>query len=159
MIPRVEEPPSSPAWSSWNESECDSGCIRGGVGFAERRRTCLGGDSCPGLSFDVALCKDSGICEKKLDVSEWAGLRCQEFSRWVLDAAAPGLQAGHEHARPWVACAVFCARKGVGIYYTPKEELHRLGIDPYFPDGTWCHADGKENYFCRRNHCLPESFR
>ncbi|XP_047368387.1 A disintegrin and metalloproteinase with thrombospondin motifs 2-like isoform X2 [Vespa velutina] len=26
-------------------------------------------------------------------------------------------------------------------------------------DGTWCHEEGGQNYFCRQHHCLPEDFR
>ena len=35
-------------------------------------------------------------------------------------------------------------------------ELNDLNIDPYFPDGTWCHNDGQINYYCVQHHCLPE---
>jgi hypothetical protein len=28
--------------------------------------------------------------------------------------------------------------------------LNDLGLDPYFPDGTWCHVEESQNYFCRQ---------
>jgi len=55
-----------------------------------------------------------------------------------------------------MGCAIFCRRKGTGSYYTPRLDLNDLGVDPYFPDGTWCHNDGTSNYFCLQHHCLPE---
>lgn len=58
--------------------------------------------------------------------------------------------------RLWVACAIFCRRKDNGQYYTPRLDLNDLGVDPYFPDGTWCHSDGKHSYYCQNHHCLPE---
>lgn len=49
-------------------------------------------------------------------------------------------------------------RKNTGAYYTPRFDLNDLGVDPYFPDGTWCHADDSQNYYCLQHHCLPENF-
>lgn len=49
-------------------------------------------------------------------------------------------------------------RKDSGAYYTPRFDLNDLGIDPYFPDGTWCHADETQNFYCLQHHCLPENF-
>jgi len=76
-----------------------------------------------------------------------------------LDGTAKGLQAAHEADEPWMACAIFCRRKDIAAYYAPRAELNDLGLDPYFPDGTWCHAEEGQDYFCRRHHCLPENFR
>ena len=58
-----------------------------------------------------------------------------------------------------MACAVFCRRKDWGVYYTPRLDLNDLGVDAYFPDGTWCHHDSQQSYYCLRHHCLPESFK
>jgi len=55
-----------------------------------------------------------------------------------------------------MGCAIFCRRKDTGSYYTPRIELNDLGVNPYFPDGTWCHNDGISNYYCLQHHCLPE---
>lgn len=55
-----------------------------------------------------------------------------------------------------MGCSIFCKRKDTGGFFTPRIELNDLGVSPYFPDGTWCHNSGKENYYCLQNHCLPE---
>lgn len=55
-----------------------------------------------------------------------------------------------------MGCAIFCKRGDSGTFYTPRIELNDLGISPYFPDGTLCHRDGNQNYYCMHHHCLPE---
>lgn len=57
--------------------------------------------------------------------------------------------------RLWMGCAIFC-RRHEGSYYTPRIELTDVGIDPYFPDGTWCHNENGEDYYCNNRHCLAE---
>lgn len=59
-------------------------------------------------------------------------------------------------ARMWMGCAVFCRRASGGGFYAPRVELNDAGKDPYFPDGTWCHNDGSQDYYCLQHHCLPE---
>lgn len=59
-------------------------------------------------------------------------------------------------ARMWMGCAVFCRRAAGGGFYAPRIELNDAGLDPYFPDGTWCHHDGAQDYYCLQHHCLPE---
>lgn len=61
--------------------------------------------------------------------------------------------------RIWVACTIFCKLKeedGQKGYYTPRVEFNDFNSDPYFPDGTWCHNDGKQNYYCQQHKCLPK---
>ena len=29
------------------------------------------------------------------------------------------------------------------------------GINLYFPDGTKCHNDGRQNYYCLKHQCIP----
>lgn len=155
-------------WGPWKEESCQSGCIEGAKGAKARRRLCnnplpkntLAG--CEGLGYDISLCKDEGLCKKKRkSATEYGTMRCSKFSERLpeLDSRGSGLQAPHEPERPWMACAIFCRRKDGSSYYTPRIELNDLGLDPYFPDGTWCHTEQSENYFCRQHHCLPESFR
>lgn len=155
-------------WSNWIPGPCSSGCLLKSTGAQTRRRFC---DSpipkntdagCRGLHYDVVLCRDDKLCKKKRrTVNEFATLRCVEFSERLpeLDGQGGGLQAPHETERPWMACTIFCRRKDIASYYTPRVELNDLGLDPYFPDGTWCHAEEGQNYFCRQHHCLPENFR
>lgn len=52
----------------------------------------------------------------------------------------------------------YSRRNDTGAYYSPRFELNDLGADPYFPDGTWCHADETQNYYCLQHHCLPKNF-
>lgn len=56
----------------------------------------------------------------------------------------------------WMGCAIFCRRASGGGFYAPRVELNDAGLDPYFPDGTWCHHDGSHHYYCLQHHCLPE---
>lgn len=155
-------------WSDWKTAACSSGCLLKSTGAKTRRRVCNKPTSentnvrCQGLHYDVVLCKDDKLCKKKRkSIGEFASFRCSEFSERLpeLDSKGGGVQAPHEPERPWMACAIFCRRKDIASYYTPRVELNDLGLDPYFPDGTWCHAEEGQNYFCRQHHCLPESFR
>ncbi|XP_054010643.1 A disintegrin and metalloproteinase with thrombospondin motifs adt-2 [Hylaeus anthracinus] len=155
-------------WSDWKLGPCSSGCLLKSVGAQVRRRFCGSpipenpDAGCRGSAYDVVLCRDDRLCKKKRrSINEFATLRCKEFSERLpeLDGKGGGLQALHEPERPWMSCAIFCRRKDIASYYTPRVELNDLGLDPYFPDGTWCHAEEGQNYFCRQHHCLPENFR
>lgn len=55
-----------------------------------------------------------------------------------------------------MACAIFCRRRDTGSYYTPRLDLNDMGVNAYFPDGTWCHGDSSGSYYCQQRHCLPE---
>lgn len=155
-------------WSAWKADSCRSGCIQGAKGAQIRRRTCNNplpkntAAGCEGFGYDVSLCKDEGLCKKKRkSITEYGTMKCSIFSERLpeLDSQGSGLQAPHEPERLWMACAIFCRRKDGSAYYTPRIELNDLGLDPYFPDGTWCHSEQGANYYCRQHHCLPESFR
>ncbi|XP_069680135.1 A disintegrin and metalloproteinase with thrombospondin motifs adt-2-like [Periplaneta americana] len=158
-------------WGDWKPGTCSSGCIAKSKGFQPRRRVCdkpkpvNTDEGCEGSSVDVVLCADEKICKKKgkkrISVADFATKACANFSKVLpeLDAKGAGLQAPHEDARLWMGCAIFCRRKDTGSYYTPRLDLNDLGVDPYFPDGTWCHNDGSSNYYCMQHHCLPENFR
>lgn len=155
-------------WGAWKEESCRSGCIRGASGARARRRTCdnpsprNSDDGCEGFSYDVVLCDDDRLCKKKRKTAtEYGTMMCSIFSEKLpeLDSRGSGLQAPHEPERPWMACAIFCRRKDGSAYYTPRIELNDIGIDPYFPDGTWCHTEQNVDYYCRQHHCLPDSFR
>ncbi|XP_046836869.1 A disintegrin and metalloproteinase with thrombospondin motifs 2-like [Vespa crabro] len=155
-------------WSDWKVGPCSSGCLQRSKGARQRHRSCdnplpINTEAgCEGWHYDVQLCKDDRLCKKKRKtITEFATIRCIEFSEILseLDGRGRGLQAIHESDRPWIACAIFCRRKDIMSYYTPRIELNDLGLDPYFPDGTWCHEEGGQDYFCRQHHCLPEDFR
>lgn len=111
------------------------------------------------------LCDDDRICgvNRYLSAGNYATVKCIEFSELIpqIDAQEKGIQAMHEAERLWVSCAIFCRRRDVRVYYSPRLELNDLGSrhSAYFPDGTFCHNDGVQNYYCLHNHCLPESFK
>ncbi|GAB0098114.1 Peptidase M12B domain-containing protein [Sergentomyia squamirostris] len=161
------KPPQEGGWSPWRlEKKCASGCIDKSKGFSAKKRTCTNprpvntDRGCEGVSYAVDLCPDDHLCRRRRSVVDFATAKCQEFSRKLpeLEKKAPGIQAPHETNRLWMSCAIFCKRRDTGAYYTPRLELNDLGVDPYFPDGTWCHREGREDYFCRQHHCLPENF-
>ncbi|XP_047511015.1 A disintegrin and metalloproteinase with thrombospondin motifs 14-like [Pieris napi] len=159
----TETPSSGTSWSVWTSGECKSGCTYKGRGSKERRRSCPAAASCEGASYDVALCEDTKVCGKKTRVSanELAARKCTEYASMVptLDSRGGGLQAPHDPTRMWMGCAIFCRRSVGGGFYAPRVELNDAGLDPYFPDGTWCHYDGSTNYYCLQHHCLPENFK
>lgn len=156
-------------WSDWKTEKCKSGCILKSKGFQKRRRNCDNprpvntAEGCEGNSFDVVLCKDNSFCrrKKRKDVVDYASQKCKQFSEELpaLDPDGKGLQAPHETQRLWMGCAIFCRREDTGAFYTPRIELNDMGSDPYFPDGTWCHTENGENYYCLQHHCLPENFK
>ncbi|XP_013134598.1 PREDICTED: A disintegrin and metalloproteinase with thrombospondin motifs 7-like [Papilio polytes] len=121
------------------------------------------GAVCEGAAYEVTLCDDTKVCGKKRRVSanEYAARRCGEYAARLpaLDARGGGLQAPHDQSRMWMGCAIFCRRAAGGGFYAPRVELNAAGLDPYFPDGTWCHNDGGNDYFCQQHHCLPENFK
>ncbi|KAJ6646995.1 A disintegrin and metalloproteinase with thrombospondin motifs adt-2 [Pseudolycoriella hygida] len=150
-------------WSSWMNGTCKSECLIDGQGYQRRERKCNNpkpintDEGCPGPAFSAGLCSDE---EVERSVIDFASLKCKEFSERLpdLDPDGFGLQAPHEASRLWMGCAIFCKRRNSGAYYSPRFDLNDLGVDPYFPDGTWCHTDGSQNYYCVQHHCLPENF-
>lgn len=156
-------------WSNWKISQCSSGCVLKSKGYQERRRTCDNpipqntDEGCDGNSYDVVLCDDTPYCgrQQRKTIIQYASKRCELFSSNLpeIDPSGKGLQAPHETHRLWMACAIFCRRQDTGAYYTPRIELNDIGMNAYFPDGTWCHNDGRKNYYCLQHHCLPENFQ
>lgn len=171
----LEPPPPSPGgWSDWIEEDCRSGCILKSKGSRKKHRSCNNplpinsASDCEGLTFDISLCEDREICNKNryLSANNFASLKCREFSQLIpeLDGGSSsslGIQAIYEEQRLWVPCAIFCLRKDIPVYYSPRLDLNDLGRthDAYFPDGTYCHNDGRQNYYCLHHHCLPETFK
>ncbi|XP_026320254.1 A disintegrin and metalloproteinase with thrombospondin motifs adt-2-like isoform X2 [Hyposmocoma kahamanoa] len=150
-------------WNVWSSGSCRSGCTNRARGFRERRRSCPTTAVCQGAAYDVVLCDDTKVCGKKTRVSasEFASRKCSAYASMVpeLDSRGGGLQAPHDPTRMWMGCAIFCRRTSGGGFYAPRVELNDAGLDPYFPDGTWCHHDGTQDYYCLQHHCLPENFK
>ena len=163
---------------------CKSSCLERSKGVVVKRRSCTAGIyqtvHCKGPYYDVDLCDDSLLCANKsrLTVSDYTKKKCTDFSSradglklsslsWLY--AEAGHQRSHIPWQPWMACAIFCTTSS---YYPDDIEhdepieycaisnldLAIFDIDPYFPDGTWCHRQDGQDYYCRQHYCLPENY-
>ncbi|XP_012232663.2 A disintegrin and metalloproteinase with thrombospondin motifs adt-2-like isoform X1 [Linepithema humile] len=155
-------------WSEWEEDSCKSSCLEKSKGVLAKRRLCkhqINGyikrtTNCAGPYYDMVLCDDSLLCtEKRKTIHEFATMKCTEVKDIMsqLDTQ-PGWQIAHEVDRPWIACTISCFLKNNSTPYTPRLEMLNFGDDPYFPDGTWCHNENGQNYYCRKHYCLPENY-
>ncbi|XP_065209386.1 A disintegrin and metalloproteinase with thrombospondin motifs adt-1-like isoform X2 [Planococcus citri] len=154
-------------WSDWKNVGCKSACMVKSKGYQKKTRTCTNpapvntDEGCKGPAEDVQLCKDEKICKKtkRLNVVDYATFKCQEFSKLlpILEPNGTGIQAPYEEDRLWTACAIFCKRKSSDTFYSPRLDLNDMKVDPYFPDGTWCHTNGKQAYYCLQHLCLPDN--
>lgn len=147
-----------PTWSPWRSGNCKSECIKHSKGTQTNFRTCIYDRYCEGTSVEHDLCDDQKLCPVRKTSIDHGTQKCREFSRRVntVDGKGLGLQARFEPLKLWMPCAIFCKHKNSTSYFSPRVELHSVGIDPYFPDGTWCNREGNVNYFCLQHHCLPE---
>jgi len=122
---------------------------------------------CNGAYYEVDLCDVSSLCtEKRKTIKSFTAIKCKEINQMVkrikldLPKAEPGWQVPHDVNNPWVACSIYCRGRNVfgqAFYYAPRREALSFGIDPSFPDGTWCHKQNGQNYYCRQHNCLPEN--
>lgn len=144
-------------WGHWFEDSCHSGCILNAKGFRRDQRRC---DSpkprntvhtCEGSPFRVRLCDDSNICGSRQSAVTYASQKCAEWKTLVRDLSSSGAQVRHNPSRQWQACAVYCKITN-GPWYTPRTELNDAG-GAFFPDGTWCHNDGRRDYYCQNHVC------
>ncbi|XP_012229255.2 A disintegrin and metalloproteinase with thrombospondin motifs adt-2-like isoform X1 [Linepithema humile] len=152
-------------WSEWKEDACQSGCLQKSKGVLVKRRICKHRNSettnCVGPYYDVNLCDDSLLCFGKRKTIDWfTTLKCIKFklANANLSITEPGKQYSYDAENPWIACTIYCKQRASSDYYTPRQEMLNLRVDPYFPDGTWCHEENGQNYYCRQHHCLPESY-
>ncbi|XP_067204166.1 A disintegrin and metalloproteinase with thrombospondin motifs adt-2-like isoform X2 [Linepithema humile] len=159
-------------WSEWKEGTCQSSCTRASKGVKVRRRSCKHGSrrtaSCEGPYYDVVLCDDSLLCTKErkrieLNIEE----KCMHLhfltTMYNVDLmiefdVESEWRVLHDVEKPWKACTIHCRQKNSSTLYAPRLEMIDLNIDPYFPDGTWCHQKDGENYYCRQHYCLPENY-
>ncbi|XP_067203997.1 uncharacterized protein [Linepithema humile] len=167
-------------WSEWKEDSCKSDCLTKSKGVVIKRRSCKHGinktASCNGPYYDVVLCNDSRLCtEKRKTIDEYTASKCTEFSLKLktkykvyfnyIPEIGPGQQNSHDARKPWIACTIYCQREekisakySIFYFYTPRQELLESGVNPYFPDGTWCHEKDGQDYYCRQHYCLPENY-
>ncbi|XP_012230166.2 A disintegrin and metalloproteinase with thrombospondin motifs adt-2-like isoform X1 [Linepithema humile] len=158
-------------WSEWKEDSCKSSCLRKSKGIRVKRRFCEHRThrtaNCTGSYYDMVLCDDSLLCtEERWTIDEITITKCRKFSKFAKDANLtvelsvnlPGRQYSHDAEEPWKACTIYCRKKTSSDYYAPRQEMLNIGVDTYFPDGTLCHKEDGQNYYCRQHHCLPENY-
>ena len=59
-------------------------------------------------------------------------------------------------SRPEKACTIYCKQVRTPEYTSPQLYLAESdGVDLFFPDGTLCHNDGVQNYYCLKHQCIP----
>lgn len=156
---------SDGVWGDWKPvGECQSECLVKSKGYQMIRRVCKDG-KCKGDDERTVLCKDEKICKKtkRVSVSEYATKKCAELHKVVsyIDENSSGIQTPYNEEKLWTSCAIFCRKKTSGEYFAPRVD-HLRGSnypneDLYFPDGTWCHGDGKSQFYCLTHECVPES--
>jgi hypothetical protein len=166
-------------WSKWEESICKTLCLEKSKGVQFKRRFCRDENNktanCKGLSYDVMLCDDSTDCKGRWTINEFIAIRCGRFRDYLPQLEGNGIQEIHKDDMPWRACTIFCQKEqedveqedveqedveqeDIVVYYDPSAELINLGVNPYLPDGTWCHSFNGVNYFCRKHYCMPENY-
>lgn len=152
--------PEEGGWGEWQLGKCKSGCISSSKGSLRDHRSCDSprprntAEYCEGEPFRIKLCDDTDLCSRRESAVSYAGRKCEEWKKVVKDLSSKGAQVKHNEGRKWQACAVYCKFTN-GPWYTPRAELNDLG-DAFFPDGTWCHNDGKRDYYCKNHVCQPE---
>ncbi|XP_067213898.1 A disintegrin and metalloproteinase with thrombospondin motifs adt-2-like [Linepithema humile] len=162
-------------WSEWKESTCQSICLEKSKGVKLKRRSCRHRNrrttSCQGPYYDVVLCDDTLPCiKKRKTIDSFIKIKCMKFfsnfstisfKNLTLKLAPKfelGWQAAHDFEKPWIACTVHCQQKDSSTIDALRLEMLNLNINPYFPDGTWCHKKDGQDYYCRQHYCLPESY-
>ncbi|XP_067204167.1 A disintegrin and metalloproteinase with thrombospondin motifs adt-2-like isoform X4 [Linepithema humile] len=158
-------------WSEWKEGTCQSSCTQASKGVKVRRRSCKHGNnitaSCEGPYYDVVLCDDSLLCteeRKKIELN--VEKKCMKLNFFAImynldlmfefDVESKW-RVLHDVEKPWKACTIHCRLENSSLY-APRLEIIDFNIDPYFPDGTLCHKEDGENYYCRQHYCLPERY-
>nr|XP_012235890.1 PREDICTED: A disintegrin and metalloproteinase with thrombospondin motifs 12-like isoform X1 [Linepithema humile] len=167
-------------WSEWTEDSCKSDCLTKSKGVVIKRRSCRHGTnktaSCNGPYYDVVLCNDSRLCSnERHTIAEYTASKCTELSLKIKRQGKKyfkyepqnesGKQASHVVEKPWRACTIHCLREekisakySLLLFYAPRQDMLDFNIDPYFPDGTWCHEKNGQDYYCRQHYCLPENY-
>lgn len=117
-----------------------------------------------GVKPTVNLCDDTDVCPiNRESIEIYASKQCQAWSETLNGTVTgEGRQVKHQPVKGnWLACAIFCKHSTTGSWYSPKKELQKLNVNPFFPDGVWCHIDRQTNtnYYCQNNLCMPEAQR
>lgn len=137
-----------------------------------KRRICRG-EYCTGLSYDVTLCDDSTLCgakQPRLPIGDYIDFVCEKIASKITledrqSIKYKGIRGPYIFEKPSLACTVFCELTqnnddGITYYAVVEDSAYKdTLIDPYLPDGTWCHAEKDQNYFCRKHRCVMESIK
>merc|ERR1711997_1235680 len=108
----------------------------------------------------ISLCDDTDVCPiNRKSVEVYASSQCEAWSKILGEGVltGEGRQVVHQPVKgSWLSCAVFC-KTSSGAWHSPRKELENLNVDPYFPDGVWCHVDRESNtnYYCQNHLCMP----
>ncbi|XP_012230576.1 A disintegrin and metalloproteinase with thrombospondin motifs adt-2-like [Linepithema humile] len=158
-------------WSEWKESTCQSICLEKSKGVKYKRRSCKHGSrrtaDCKGKYYDAVLCDDTLLCKLKRKQIDFTANKCRQFNSFAIihninltfeSKMKTEWHVAHDFQKPWKACSIHCRRKDSSTFYTPRWEMLSINIDPYFPDGTWCHKKDGQDYYCRQHYCLPASY-
>ena len=77
-------------------------------------------------------------------------------TRLGLSLKAEGKQMSHSNHRPQKACTIYCKQVRTPEYTSAELYVSESDDVPlYFPDGTLCHNDGQQNYYCLKHQCVP----
>lgn len=151
-------------WTAWKEASCKTSCLENSTGVIIKRRHCekenYSAANCEGPYYNIALCDDSKLCTKRKTIDEFATNKCNSFRNYYAPKinSMKGKQMPHNEDTPWTACTIFCRKNNDTSYSTVRVKLINVNVDPYFPDGTWCHIKDGQNYFCRKHYCLPKNY-
>ncbi|KAG1706971.1 A disintegrin and metalloproteinase with thrombospondin motifs adt-2 [Nymphon striatum] len=156
-----------PKWGALKSSgACQSGCLQKAKGAIRQTRLCNNPRPmnvekwCEGSSRSALFCDDSKLCKSRQTPAAYATKQCAAFKKYIEKLTPVGTQIPYSKTRPsYFSCAIAC-KLNTGAWYTPMVELNDMpGISTFFPDGSWCHNDGSQNYYCQNNDCLPENSR
>ena len=157
-------------WSEWKKDSCKSNCLVKSKGALIKRRYCQHRGhrtpNCTGLYYDVDLCDDSSLCnDRRMTIAEFTLRSSMKYIKFAEEAymtvellAAPGHQMLHDVEKPWIACTILYRQQEKPNWYALRQEFPDYGVYRYFPDGTWCHNDDVQDYYCRQHYCLPENY-
>jgi hypothetical protein len=95
-------------------------------------------------------------------VTQFANDACATYqkknTRLAIGLTGNGKQMNHRPNRPEQACTIYCEQSRSHEFLSPQPYFgEKDDIDLFFPDGTWCHNDGSEDYFCLKHQCISES--
>ena len=99
-----------------------------------------------------SLCEPSNEkCQEMVDITDMTSAMCQAWAYILpfLNEDGVGRQLHQDNAKgSWLPCSVFCQTK-TGTWYSPRQELRRYYLSATLPDGTLCHEEKGEKFYCQ----------